>query len=396
MAREYNIISADSHLDLSPERWRERVPTRFRDQAPRVVRLETGEDAIVIGDRRPAKIGFTRSVNVPREELHLQVPRFETAGGTGGPDQRLREQDQDGVDAEVMFSRIGYIHGARDTEGYLAMNRAYNAYLAEEYCAFAPDRLIAMGVMPTSGVDDAVNELEYCAKAGLKGVLLDKFPSGKGYPTPEDDTFWAAALDLGMAVTHHTGGGTTRMTGRDEPTFRYTKGAGGDGVGDTDRGFDPMRHWLFRFCGDAACAPVQMAFEGVWDRFPRLQVYWAETMIGWLKYALWQIDDHYERYKYLAREFYGLEWLERLPSEYIREHCLWGFLSDPVGIRERHESVGPEKLMWGSDFAHAASDWPSSHRLIDQNFAGVPEEDRRLMVAGNAMRFFHLNGGLDR
>jgi predicted TIM-barrel fold metal-dependent hydrolase len=48
--------------------------------------------------------------------------------------------------------------------------------------------------------------------------------------------------------------------------------------------------------------------------------------------------------------------------------------------------------MWGSDFAHAASDWPNSMNLIEHQFAGVPEEDRRLMTAGNAIRFFHLYG----
>ena len=78
-----------------------------------------------------------------------------------------------------------------------------------------------------------------------------------------------------------------------------------------------------------------MAFAGVWDRFPKLKVYWGETMIGWLPYALWQIDDHYERYKYLARYHWGLDWLERPPSDYIKQHCLWGFLSDPVGLQMR-------------------------------------------------------------
>ena len=187
--------------------------------------------------------------------------------------------------------------------------------------------------MPTTGVNDAVADLEYCACAGMKGVLLDKFPSGKGLPTPEDDRFWAAALDLGMPIASHTGGGSTRMTRRDEPTFHYLKGVdpGETRAGVSEFSGDPMRHWFFRFCGDTACAPLQMAFAGVWDRFPALRIYWAETMIGWLPYALWQIDDHYERYKHLAKHNYGLEWLPRPPSEYLRDHNLWGFLSDAGG-----------------------------------------------------------------
>src|SRR5205807_2096270 len=110
---------------------------------PKVVHLESG-DAIQIGDRKPNSIGFTRSVNVSRENLHLQVPRFDTAGGTGGPDRRLREQDQDGIDAEVLFSRVGYLRQAPDSETYLALMHAYNEYLGQEYQAAAPDRLIPM------------------------------------------------------------------------------------------------------------------------------------------------------------------------------------------------------------------------------------------------------------
>jgi hypothetical protein len=52
-----------------------------------------------------------------------------------------------------------------------------------------------MGVMPITNVDDAIDELKHCKEPGLKGVLLGGLPNGRGYPTPEDDRFWAAALD---------------------------------------------------------------------------------------------------------------------------------------------------------------------------------------------------------
>ena len=35
-------------------------------------------------------------------------------------------------------------------------------------------------------------------------------------------------------------------------------------------------------------ATLQMAFAGVWDRFPKLQFYSAETMVGWLEYGSWR------------------------------------------------------------------------------------------------------------
>ena len=47
--------------------------------------------------------------------------------------------------------------------------------------------------------------------------------------------------------------------------------------------------------------------------------------------------------------------------------------------------------MWGSDFPHQESDWPESLKIIDKNFAGVPEEDKQKMACGNAVEFFRLN-----
>ena len=146
---------------------------------------------------------------------------------------------------------------------------------------------------------------------------------------------------------------------------------------------------MFRFCSDAPFAPIQMAFAGVWDRFPNLKIYWAETQIGWLSYTLWQIDDHVDRYGHLWNSLWGLELLKRPASEYIREHCLWGFLDDPIGVANR-DAAGIDNLLWGSDFAHAASDWPHSREVIEKNFVDVPKEERDRMVAGNAIRFFHL------
>jgi len=46
--------------------------------------------------------------------------------------------------------------------------------------------------------------------------------------------------------------------------------------------------------------------------------------------------------------------------------------------------------MWGSDFPHQESDWPESLKIIDKNFAGVPNEEKEKMVRANAVEFFRL------
>lgn len=48
--------------------------------------------------------------------------------------------------------------------------------------------------------------------------------------------------------------------------------------------------------------------------------------------------------------------------------------------------------MWENDFPDNAGDWRHSAEVIQETFQGVPDDERYLMLAGNAVRFFHLNG----
>jgi predicted TIM-barrel fold metal-dependent hydrolase len=319
----------------------------------------------------------------PYQEHRPSGVNYEGNPGTGSPEQRLSEQDRDGVDAEVMFTGPGNVRfwrGIQEDAAFDAVVHAYNEFLAEEYCAAARDRLLAMAVIPTTGVESAVKEMEYCARAGLKGVMLANFPSGKGFPTPEDDRFWAAATDLKMPLTAHV-----KFFTDERPVFRYKRRP----TEAESFAVDPVFN-LVRFAGESALNAVQMIMAGVFDRFPKLRIYWAETMIGWIPYFLSQLEDNWERTRYWAGEFYGLEAPARPLSEYIREHCFWGFIKDPFGVMMRHHmAVG--RLMWATDFPHAASDWPNSRKVIEEIFNGVPAEEKSRMVAGNAIEFFQLD-----
>ncbi|MBM2812616.1 MAG: Amidohydrolase [Chloroflexi bacterium] len=384
MVRKYHIISGDSHCDFVPERWTARVAARWRDRAPRLVKLANGDDGLLVENRPPHTPGL--QITGTSYDKHDLLGVTYDGPGTGAPDQRLREQDQDGVDAEVMYTHPVYPNlwrGIKDDEPYRAMVRAYNSFLGEEYCAYAPDRLLAIGVLPTTGVDDAIDEMEFCARVGLKGVCLYAFPNGKGYPSPDDDRFWHTALSMRMPITAHTQGGTTRFV-REGPVFQYKRPPKNAGPGR-----DPV-NLMVRFASENAIAPLQLAFAGVFDRFPTLRVYWAETQIGWLPYCLSQIDDNYERNRYWAERDWGLEPLPRRPSEYLTRHSLWGFMKDPFGVRMRHD-IGVDALLWGSDFAHAAGDWPNSMEVVDEIFDGTPADERYKMLAGNAIEFFRLS-----
>lgn len=204
MTRRYNIISGDSHVEIAPDRWTPHVAAEWRPRAPRPITLPSGGDGWIIENRSPYVLGLAVT-GVPYQDHKLNGIRYEGSPGTGTPERRLQEQDRDGVDAEIMFTSVSAPGAWRSLpdEGYLALNHAYNEFLGAEYCAAAPDRLMAMGVIPTTSVDDAIREMEYCKQLGLKGIALQTFPSGKTFPAPEDDRFWQAALDLPMPVTVH-------------------------------------------------------------------------------------------------------------------------------------------------------------------------------------------------
>src|SRR5207302_763998 len=108
-----------------------------------------------------------------------------------------------------------------DDDAYVAVVRAWNDWLAEDYCSVDPDRLIGLGVIPWAGIDAAVAELERCAGLGFKGVVLGVFPSAKSHPTPEDDRFWDAAVALKMPIAVHVE--LDRNGPRRGPLFTYPR-----------------------------------------------------------------------------------------------------------------------------------------------------------------------------
>jgi len=385
MSTAYRVISADTHLQPAPEAWSPRVPEMYRDRAPRTIRLPNGTDAELI-EGRALHVYLGGMCGKAYPERSPIGGTFDGTPGGGPPQQRLREQDLDGVDAEIIFagaSGISDWRGIRDNGAYRAIIHAYNEYLAEEYCAFSPDRLIGMGMIPDTGLDDALAEMEYCARAGLKGVCLNRFPTGKAVPTLEDDRFWAAALDMNMPLTVHVAfGGAEGRGSRVDWSYKH------DPV-EVASGVDAFSKYAkFGFRGGVTA--TQLVFSGAFDRFPKLRFYLAENQIGWIPNFLDQMDDQYERHSYWAERLLEMKRLERPPSEYVREHFWWGFMRNPYGVRARHE-IGVGHVMWGSDFPHAETDWPYSQKVIDESFVGVPEDEKYAMLAGNAIEYFDLD-----
>ena len=138
----------------------------------------------------------------------------------------------------------------------------------------------------------------------------------------------------------------------------------------------------------------QFIVAGIFDRFPKLRIYWAENNVGWLPYFGEQIDHEYETNRFWAERQMGLPRLKRLPSEYLKENAHWGFFEDRIGMKLRHE-IGVDRIMWSTDFPHVVTRWPNSLKALDSQMTGVPADEKRKMVADNAIKFFHLDHSED-
>ena len=60
-----------------------------------------------------------------------------------------------------------------------------------------------------------------------------------------------------------------------------------------------------------------------------------------------------------------------------------------MAVETRHR-VGVTQLMWASDYPHSDSTWPHSRKVIERDFAGIPEADLHAIVADNAASLYGL------
>jgi predicted TIM-barrel fold metal-dependent hydrolase len=392
MARDYKLISSDGHLEVPPERWRDRVPERYRDRAPRTIRLSNGGDALLIEGIPPQEANFLdlRAGSAVNKWKPTGI-RVADAAGTGTPQQRVKEQDMDGMDAEVLFPAMvaGPVvwRNIRDDAVYKAVIRAYNDWLAEEYCPVAPDRLVGMGAIPETNVDDAVEELKHCKEKGLKGVLLGNLPANKDFPTLDDDKFWAAALDLDMPITVHVKFNPLSGLVGAPPSklFQYPK-EDPAAMGRLRRG---LLEWICNFGLPPAISIAQLVLFGVFDRFPKLKLFFAETRLGWVPFWLEHADLWYDRHLGWAQELLGFQPLKRHPSEYVREHISFSVQYERVAVEERYH-VGVDNIMFATDFPHIECEWPNSRPIIEKIYADVPPVEAKKILSQNAVKYFKL------
>lgn len=362
------IISADSHVFEPIDLWEKRLDRRLRERGPRFVPSYQGKPGtwFVCEGATPRSVASIAAVGVPKEDL----VKFSGANyqdlrpGGYDPVERLKDQDIDGVSAEVLYPTYAMgLYAVQDAELQEAAFDAYNDWLVE-MCNHAPGRLAGLALISVRNVEHAVKSLQHWRKAGLRGAMISCVPPhGTEYSDPVYEPLWAALEDLAIPVSIHT---LTSSRGQNHRFDRAKRGAAGYPE-------NPMEVMLT--LGEITTATLL-------DRHPRLKIVLAEADVGWLPWMLARLDRGHERW---ARQN-GIV-TELKPSEYFRRNFSAAFIKDREGVFAR-EFIGVDNLMWSSDYPHTDSTWPHSRESIEHDLQGVSAADRRKITCTNAAKLY--------
>jgi predicted TIM-barrel fold metal-dependent hydrolase len=372
------VVDADVHVTPPPGMWREYLAPEFRDLAP-VVESDGEFDYIVFeGNRRKVHLMQSqagRSFKDYRNAGRLSDMRL---GGWMAP-KRLEDMDRDGMDVAVVFGGGPLQTG--NLPLYVDSFAAYNRWAAD-FCSEDPKRLKYAAFLPVMDVDQTIAMMHDAKKRGAVAVNIPAFPqsasaltkaasqyqalsgdagSTRQYRDPEFDPFWAAAVDLDLAITFHLGARISRFT--DKVNF----------LPDIAMGKPAMLEM-----------PSIMIYGGVFDRFPKLRVGLIEAGVGWIPWAASYMDRTWEMQRYWTECQ-----IEHPPSHYFDQNVYASFISDPIGVELRRHPGG-KNIMWSSDYPHSETTFPHSHKTIAENFKGVPRAERDWILAGCAEKFFGL------
>ncbi len=364
------LVSAASYVEVSPEIWEPYVDPEFRRFVPRVT--SAGGSAAWIMPVSEQIVPMPRNLFIsPSGKIADTVEYGVGLPGTGDGPQRLRELDEDSVDAEVLLPPF---YGSRQlpslpAEASIALARGYNDWLSQEYTAVDPLRLIGVGLLPAATLGDSIDELRRVATLpGVQGLQLQQFPNGSGAPAPEDDVFWTEAVSSGVAMVAHTEFGGGAM---EDPTR------------------SPDHFFTISFLttkGGAPYSASEIITTGVFDRIPDLRIYYVHGSIAWVEYWGEQADDHYFRHRYWANSD-----LPHPPSYYVKKNLMHNFSVDPVGLQIR-DTLNLDNVMWSREFPASHGTFPGSVKTIEEQFAraGVSDIEAKRMLADNALSFFGL------
>jgi len=398
MSEKVIIVSADSHAGMPKEKWPQYLDKRFHDLLPQLtVDNEIYPTAIAL-------LGVKGGLSTHPEHKEAHESGWH---GLHDPVLRMADMDREGIAAELVYhgdSRLGDLfHNGTNKkyplDAWEAGARAWNRWAADNF-GFAMDRfLVTAAVGPCTDIDAAVAEIHWVADHDFKATYAPGYLTHDDLP-PLDDPYWdpyyAACAERGIVMVAHAGYGTGQ--GEVFPHLQKIYDDVAKAAGSEDRAalfaaaadaVDPESLVFFsNFLNHSIPArrPMwQLMMGGAFDRHPNLKFMPSEIRLDWLPATLAFLDKAFDEHRAELPA-------KRKPSEYWNDHCLSGAsFIHKAEVEMRHE-IGINTIAFGRDYPHPEATWPHTADWLRDAFAGVPDDEVRLMLGENMIRYF----GLDR
>ena len=383
---KYQTISADCHIDfpwLPSDLFVDNAPASLRDRMPYVEQRATGTFwTTKNGSQFGLQNGMGSAGRVYEPGQIYRSDRMAEQGlyedGRNGvarlttPELRIKDQDLDSVQAEVLYGVLGAAMRMRDNEASVVLLSIYNAWLAD-FCEAAPERFAGIASIPGHSVDAAVAEVQRVAQRGIvRGVEISYSEDMDPLFHPSWAPLWALVEETRLPIHFHTIG--QRFPYRQEE-------------------FEPLQKrqafavHITGFQLAMARIIMEVIYGGVLESHPHLRVVVGESGIGWIPYLLEHMDLEWQD------QFADLTLTEK-PSFYWQRQCYATYQSDPIGLRLL-DKLGEDNVMWGSDFPHPDGVWPDSQEFIEREFMHVDKEVKYKITCGNAARLYGFDAYME-
>lgn len=379
------VIDTDAHVVEPFDLWDRELPEEFRPVARQRIVDESGKE-VLFHHGTPLDLEWTiGALCTPgsgsaegRRDIDLDS---EVDSGVADPVRRLEVMDEQGIALSILFPSCTLgLDDVPDLDFRWAYARTYNSWIAR-FCATDPVRLRWGAVIPLTGLDRAMAELERCIGLGASTVMLSPLPrSGPGAVPfasadreglcqnlghPELDPFWARLVDADIPAVVHAVNPASNALGlgwvfANRPQWQMGQ------------------PWLLQL------AVLHMIESGALDRHPRLRVGFFEGDVGWLPHWLGRLEETYDKFA-----LFGKERLRR-PIETFRDQCYISGEPADLGLAHTAELVGADRVLFASDFPHMDGAWPDPIAIV-RDRKDLTEEQKRQMLVDGPAEFFGID-----
>jgi predicted TIM-barrel fold metal-dependent hydrolase len=384
------VFDADNHLYETKEAFTRHLPDRYRGaidyvdvrgRTKIVVRGTISEyipnPTFEVVARPGAQEEYFRNGN-PEGKSYREIVGEPMRGipAFREPAPRLQLMDEQGVDRTLMFPTLASLLEERlkdDPELTHAVIHSLNEWMYEEWSFNYEDRIFATPIITLPIVDQAIAELEWAVERGARTVLIRPAPApgfrgSRSFGMPEFDPFWRAVVDADVLVSMHAS---------DSGYTAYQN----DWLGPQE--MLPFRPDAFRYV-TMAHRPIEdsmAAFvcHGVFSRFPELRVASVENGGEWVVPLLERFSDTYKK---MPQAF------EEHPVDAFKRN-VWVAPFHEDDISELLEVMGPDHLIFGSDYPHPEGlAEPAS--FFDHLPPGLPQETVDAIMGENLARIMRV------